>query len=1130
MGWETIRLRAFLPTWQIYRRFYADPHALFLVKNVGDDGGTAVVSWLDSRLTWRPYPVMDVTSLLLAGAGASLPGGGGLRRRFRWRPRMPRQLSEFISLLPSVRWKWEADGFILFSPARRWFQRPTVSSPLRVRVRLRRGGVDSSNLRQLNRAALPLSEDHTLRLALINARSLANKTFLLNDFFTSRELDFMFLTETWLQTGELIPLSELLPPSCDFLSSPRTTGRGGGLASVFKSVFHCQKIAVDVYSSFELQLFEINFPATVLCAVVYRPPKYNKNFIQDFADFVAGITLIYDRFLIMGDFNIHVCCESKPLVKEFLSLVDSFNLTQSVTGPTHEKGHTLDLVLSCGLCITINEICDTGISDHLPVLFTVVVPNSEISTCAASRSFRAINPLTASQFSSVFKDSLLYNLDDCDLSVEEFTVLFDCICTEILDSVAPLRKKHPKVVSEPWLNDTTRSLRRACRVAERKWKKDKLKISFIMMQDALYKYQRAVKSAKTNFFSDVVASNRQRPQVLFSVFNSLVNPRDSDCIVPSLILCENFLKYFVDKITGLSFPPITVITDSPIFSFCPAVFQQFEPVTFSHLSDIVKQLRPTNCPLDSIPARLVKDVFDTVGPSVVSLVNTSLSSGCVPAVFKHAIVQPLLKKNNLDASILSNFRPISKLPFLSKILERVVFNQLKSFLDEFSIFEKFQSGFKPRHSTETALLRVSNDLLLAVDSGNSAVLVLLDLTLAFDMVSHSILLSRLEECVGIKGIALKWFQSYLTDRSFSVHLGEFSSSAAPLSCGVPQGSILGPMLFSLYMLPLGDIFRKHNISFHCYADDVQIYLPVKTSDKASFMSLLNCLRDFKTWLDQNFLCLNENKTEIVVFGHPGNLSACVDALGHLGLYVRPFTRNLGVIFDSTFKFEKQISSVVKASFFQLRLLAKVKPYLPRKEFESVIHAFITSRLDYCNSLYVGLDQSSLQRLQLVQNAAARLLTGTKKYEHITPVLASLHWLPVRFRIEFKLLLIVFKILHGLAPAYLSELLHVHTPVRALRSSNQVLLDVPRARLKNKGDRAFSVVAPKLWNSLPVHIRTAQSVGIFKSFLKTHLFFLAFIWVELRHCDVLLYSFCLCGSFSGHCEALWSTMVVFKCAI
>ncbi len=312
-----------------------------------------------------------------------------------------------------------------------------------------------------------------------------------------------------------------------------------------------------------------------------------------------------------------------------------------------------------------------------------------------------------------------------------------------------------------------------------------------------------------------------------------------------------------------------------------------------------------------------------------------------------------------------------------------------------------------------------------------------------------------------------------------------------------------------------------------------MYLPVKTNVKASFLSLLNCLRDVKTWLDQNFLCLNENKTEIVVFGRPGDLSACVDALGHLELYVRPFNRNLGVIFDSAFKFEKQISSVVKASLFQLRLLAKVKPYLPQKEFESVIHAFITFRLDYCNSLYVCLDQSSLQRLQLVQNAPARLLTGTKKYEHINPVLASLHWLPVRFRIEFKIWLIVFKILHGLAPAYLSELLHVHTPVKALRSCfNQLLLDVSRARLKNKRDRAFSVVSPYLWNSLPVYIRSAQSVGIFKSFLQTHLYSLAFIlsWVETLWHFYCIHFVCV-GAFPDIVkrfgQSWWFLNVLFK---
>lgn len=514
-------------------------------------------------------------------------------------------------------------------------------------------------------------------------------------------------------------------------------------------------------------------------------------------------------------------------------------------------------------------------------------------------------------------------------------------------------------------------------------------------------------------------------------------------------------------------------------------------MSLSLLSEVIQHLRPTYCPLDSIPSRLLKELFNVIGPCILVLINSSFSSGCVPAAFKHAVVQPLIKKQNLDPSILANFRPISKLPFLSKVLEKVVLTQLQTFLGSYSIYEKFQSGFKPRHSTETALLRVLNDLLLTVDSGNSAVLVLLDLTAAFDTVDHNILLSRLEHCVGIKGTALKWFQSYLMNRSFSVNLGEYTSSVAPLTCGVPQGSILGPILFSLYMLPLGSIFQKHNIPFHCFADDIQIYLPLKSVCKESVLPLLNCLCDIKSWMELNFLNLNENKTEVIMFGRPNTLVDCAGALGPLASHNHPVVKNLGVFLDSSFRFEKQVSSVVRASFFQLRLLAKAKPYLPLKGLETAIHALITSRLDYCNSLYVGLEQSTLRRLQLVQNAAARLLTGTRKRDHITPVLSALHWLPVQFRIDFKLLLIVFKVLNGLAPSYLVDLLHYHTPSRALRSSNQMLLDVPRARLKTRGDRAFAVAAPRLWNSLPAHIRSAQTLAIFKSLLKTHLFSLAF---------------------------------------
>ncbi len=181
-------------------------------------------------------------------------------------------------------------------------------------------------------------------------------------------------------------------------------------------------------------------------------------------------------------------------------------------------------------------------------------------------------------------------------------------------------------------------------------------------------------------------------------------------------------------------------------------------------------------------------------------------------------------------------------------------------------------------------------------------------------------------------------------------------------------------------------------------------------------------------------------------------------------------------------------------FFHLRSIAKLNHLLSRKDMEVVIHALVTSQSDYCNSLYSGLPQSSLSRLQAVQNAAARLLTVSKKRDHISPVLSSLHWLPVKFRVDFKILLFVYKALFGCAPSYISELLVPYCPARALRSLSHLLLTVPRCRYKSKGDQAFSVVGPKLCNGLPYHVRSAPSLDIFKSRLKSYFYSLAFVCV------------------------------------
>ena len=188
----------------------------------------------------------------------------------------------------------------------------------------------------------------------------------------------------------------------------------------------------------------------------------------------------------------------------------------------------------------------------------------------------------------------------------------------------------------------------------------------------------------------------------------------------------------------------------------------------------------------------------------------------------------------------------------------------------------------------------------------------------------------------------------------------------------------------------------------------------------------------------------------MVFGGTSVTLPQVDLVS-LAQYHEPIVNNLGVKVDSDLKFDSQIKAVVESSFFQLRQLAKIKPVLQRQQFETVIHAFVTTRLDYCNALYMGVNWSSIAYLQLVQNAAARVLTGTSNYVHISPILASLHWLHIHFRINIKILLFAFKALIGLAPPYLSELLHPYIPSRSLRSADQLLLTVPKARLKLRGD-------------------------------------------------------------------------------
>ncbi len=229
------------------------------------------------------------------------------------------------------------------------------------------------------------------------------------------------------------------------------------------------------------------------------------------------------------------------------------------------------------------------------------------------------------------------------------------------------------------------------------------------------------------------------------------------------------------------------------------------------------------------------------------------------------------------------------------------------------IYEEFQSGFRPRHSTETALVKITNDLLLASDQGCISLLVLLDPSAAFDTIDHDILIDRVQNYTGVQGQALRWFRSYLSDRYHFVYLNEEASRLSPVKYGVPQGSVLGPLLFSLYMLPLSNIIRKYGISFHCYADDTQLYISTRPDETYKLSKLTECVKNIKYWMTNNFILLNSDKTEILLIGPTNSTQNLLEY--NLQLDGCPVTsstvKNLGVLLDSNLSFENHISHVTK---------------------------------------------------------------------------------------------------------------------------------------------------------------------------------------------------------------------------
>ena len=420
---------------------------------------------------------------------------------------------------------------------------------------------------------------------------------------------------------------------------------------------------------------------------------------------------------------------------------------------------------------------------------------------------------------------------------------------------------------------------------------------------------------------------------------------------------------------------------------CINKMPNFNPLTTSDVEKLSRQFPNKSCSLDTLPTWLIKSCVPSLLPIITKIINTSLLYGVFPETFKQSIIIPVLKKPTLDSNVLKSYRLISNIKFIGKVIEKAASCQVTSHVNNNNnnIGDKFQSAYKTHHSTETALLKVKNDILQSLDKNKVVLLVLLDMSVAFDTIDHGIFLDRIETRFGITGTAKSWYMSYLNERHTRVSIGNAQSVEHVLRFSVPQGSVLGPQCFTMYTHPVGNIIREHNVSFHVYADDIQLYAesdPKVTGDSnRALTNLSTCISKINTWMVQNRLQLNQNKTEF---------------------------------------------------------------------------------------------------------AWAR---GIFSSAHL---LRSLHWLPVKERIMFKIILFVYTFFQRQSPSYISENLTMYNTDgpggrRGLRSSSDVTrLVAPRSKGK-AGDSSFFVAVPKLWNKLPGAIGEAASTATFKSQLKTHLF-------------------------------------------
>lgn len=935
----------------------------------------------------------------------------------------------------------------------------------------------------------------------INIQGIRSKFDELQILLTSNKIDIFGITETKLDQIHITESFTINGFQVPFRKD-RSNKKGGGiLVYVRNNISCCQRTDLED-SELEHVWLEVKNPnsKSFLLCVLYRPPSSLVSWKTSFDANIDKAQCEDKEILIVGDLNKDLM--NDQLKEEWVNFTLSLGLTQLITTPTRVSKNSktlIDHIYSDNIQnISWTTAPKLSLSDHFPIFCsrkTKINCKKSAHHSIKYRSFKSFNENDfLSDLNSVGFDNIM-QMSDVNVALNTFIENF----ISLIDKHVPLRQHRVKKIQQPdWINGE---------ILDAMKERDKFKIRHDENNYKLYrnKVSELISQAKKNSYEKKIAEGQNNPSSIWKIFKEfrtpgqVINPIntitvDGQDVSDPQIISNEFNTFFTNIASKLKeHVPFSEFANTKQFINDRVPDPMFFNIPYISIDMVNKMLSSLDISkstgLDEIGPRFLKLSAASIYPVIHHILNLSISQSIFPDVWKSAKVNPLFKSGSKHD--VNNYRPISVLPTLSKLLEKHVHDSIMTYLNHYKLIAQAQSGFRKNHSCETALVHIIDKWLQAINDGCIVGVVLVDFKKAFDLVDHNILLQKLTLYKCSKR-TLNWFKSYLFDRKQSVNLNGVMSSERNITCGVPQGSILGPLLFLLFINDL-PLYISDDISYtDMYADDTTIHNIHRSIDTVQ-RNLQTCLNNLENWCKLNGMILNTDKTKALLITTPHKRARLTNnslSLTFKNVFLKSSKgeKLLGVNINENLTWNDHINRIRKKLSTNLWLLSRLKWFIPLSARILFYNAYIQPHLDFCNIVWGGSNITSIHPLFIVQKRACKLIFG-HEYVSVSESLEKINCLSVSDKVILQKAKFMFKVSRGLVPTYISHMFNTELKTNtSLRSTNANNFYRPRPNLEIF-KQSISYSGPSIWNSIPKSIQNMNTIECFTShfirWLKSH---------------------------------------------